>query len=1219
MKEGDVFTIERVDTMALALSEQNAANVTTDRRAAPSSTPAKSTATLSTVRPATTIIFTHNSQELSRCPFPSHASINLPAHLESWFPHISLSGGVTIMLGRVEAEERVKGESMRRADQAATWMQAEKKRLDAAEEQTRLCTVDCERREREILALTEQLRLTSASDFQQNHLARASEQREATRSSESAARARYDAIHAERLRKRKAELAASNAGMELGGRTKEEEKLLAIKHAQEDDLWSQERASMEAELTKQRQSAESALKADETHRLGGEELLRQRQIEQAQVKREEMERKVRWEEVRRARQERSDEMVRSHEQGDPAIVTADQSHLVGRAIPTSLRDSIYSVPPRRELLTSGIYLLHRRLPHPTLGDMLALSIENQREDAGVLAEIDLGKSVGLELHGPTVQRALLLPRSTETVCVLTPSATSSASLLVASSSEPSPSSPIRSSVLGGYSLKYTIKLETREVDQEQREARIRKAHEEVQQAMAATKQLNVAPDAAVSDLLSACSTSLPLTSSGVSVGWCDTSFPPGWRSLGVTNEQAARKGVVWRRATTIMQSTTIAAGASVGEGLHSHSSAAASISSLQPPPVPFGCVVDAMEIVSHDWTGGGSAEVLEGIFAVLASRPSLLEKIFSSSNSSLNPSGVYSLHLCVSGHWTPVILDDFLPCFAESGEPAYMGIGATTGAIWPALLEKALAKVFGSYSALSRALSPSAVSLELIDALFQTLTGCSVKSLSTRGVPAKQPQALTMTPSTNTSVIVPAATAGGPDTAASASLPTAATNGSTPTVTASNAAKAASTSGSTTSKVAPIVASSTTATSVSPRAPLISVSEPLWSLLQKEATSEQLIWGTSLTAEELHTAPAEVKMAFSRFALRAGCSYAINRVVQLPPSVGGGARLVQFSNLHSLPPPSSGAWSDASSLWSREVRSLVKPGLDAGKSGQAWMEYAIALGVFSRFSACTLLSPRSLPFQPASASSFAGTFSAALPFAPEQMYTVDVPPNQLQGVSLNVTLDQSGGLEALQTGKTVDLGLLLVSRDPKTGAISRILFDTPLTSSNQVVATCDLTPGQYLLLPYTSGTGMLQHLEGRAMEYTLTVRSDSGGHSGATGVKVIPVPSDTMLIDSAVVATMSQRSGPPPRVEGLAQGLTLITGDGDGGRLRSYAVRLSPLWTESVTVSMDCSASVNTSSHRGDLSHTQTLAPGEAVLFHHLTPTQTKTGGWTIEADIQWQ
>ena len=61
-----------------------------------------------------------------------------------------------------------------------------------------------------------------------------------------------------------------------------------------------------------------------------------------------------------------------------------------------------------------------------------------------------------------------------------------------------------------------------------------------------------------------------------------------------------------------------------------------------------------------------------------------------------NKEGVYGVFLCDTGDWRLVIVDDYFPCTYSDGGPAFSkGNG---NELWVLLLEKAYAKIYGSYS-----------------------------------------------------------------------------------------------------------------------------------------------------------------------------------------------------------------------------------------------------------------------------------------------------------------------------------------------------------------------------------------------------------------------------------------------------------------------------------------------------------------------------------------
>ena len=60
----------------------------------------------------------------------------------------------------------------------------------------------------------------------------------------------------------------------------------------------------------------------------------------------------------------------------------------------------------------------------------------------------------------------------------------------------------------------------------------------------------------------------------------------------------------------------------------------------------------------------------------------------------VNQSGIYLVTLFVNGVRTPIVLDDYLPC--RNGQPIF---ARTKGEeLWVCLLEKAWAKLYGTYA-----------------------------------------------------------------------------------------------------------------------------------------------------------------------------------------------------------------------------------------------------------------------------------------------------------------------------------------------------------------------------------------------------------------------------------------------------------------------------------------------------------------------------------------
>lgn len=78
--------------------------------------------------------------------------------------------------------------------------------------------------------------------------------------------------------------------------------------------------------------------------------------------------------------------------------------------------------------------------------------------------------------------------------------------------------------------------------------------------------------------------------------------------------------------------------------------------------------------------------------AILAQRPPLIERLFVTKE--WNPEGVYRVKFCKGGQWIEVTVDDLFPC-EPNGDPIFSS--CINNEIWVMILEKAYAKVHGSY------------------------------------------------------------------------------------------------------------------------------------------------------------------------------------------------------------------------------------------------------------------------------------------------------------------------------------------------------------------------------------------------------------------------------------------------------------------------------------------------------------------------------------------
>jgi len=119
-----------------------------------------------------------------------------------------------------------------------------------------------------------------------------------------------------------------------------------------------------------------------------------------------------------------------------------------------------------------------------------------------------------------------------------------------------------------------------------------------------------------------------------------------------------------------------------------------------------------------------------GSLSVVAQKSELISKLFVTKE--FNKHGAYLVQLCHAGTWIGILLDDLFPCskawdgridggtihFARGGELSYLQ--SRRRQLWVPLIEKAAAKLYGCYGALSSGTFSEALSL---------LTGCPVESM----------------------------------------------------------------------------------------------------------------------------------------------------------------------------------------------------------------------------------------------------------------------------------------------------------------------------------------------------------------------------------------------------------------------------------------------------------------------------------------------------------
>jgi hypothetical protein len=81
----------------------------------------------------------------------------------------------------------------------------------------------------------------------------------------------------------------------------------------------------------------------------------------------------------------------------------------------------------------------------------------------------------------------------------------------------------------------------------------------------------------------------------------------------------------------------------------------------------------------------------------LAERPNLVERLFLTKE--YKHKGIYRLRISKNGVWQEVTIDDYMPCALE-GQPLFTRTHSNE--LWVQLLEKAYAKLHGSYECMKQ-------------------------------------------------------------------------------------------------------------------------------------------------------------------------------------------------------------------------------------------------------------------------------------------------------------------------------------------------------------------------------------------------------------------------------------------------------------------------------------------------------------------------------------
>jgi len=105
------------------------------------------------------------------------------------------------------------------------------------------------------------------------------------------------------------------------------------------------------------------------------------------------------------------------------------------------------------------------------------------------------------------------------------------------------------------------------------------------------------------------------------------------------------------------------------------------------------------------------------VLSILAEKPHRIRDLFITQD--VNDHGFYVLRMCVGGEWVQIIIDDFVPCYAD--QPVFSNTKGRE--LWVLLAEKAWAKIHRSYQSIEGGFS---------DEVFHELTGAPTEFVRTK-------------------------------------------------------------------------------------------------------------------------------------------------------------------------------------------------------------------------------------------------------------------------------------------------------------------------------------------------------------------------------------------------------------------------------------------------------------------------------------------------------
>jgi hypothetical protein len=263
-------------------------------------------------------------------------------------------------------------------------------------------------------------------------------------------------------------------------------------------------------------------------------------------------------------------------------------------------------------------------------------------------------------------------------------------------------------------------------------------------------------------------------------------------------------------------------------------------------------------------------------------------------------------------------------------------------------------------------------------------------------------------------------------------------------------------------------------------------------------------------------------------------------------------------------------------------------------SGIFYMEFSDFLKYFSSVSICFIRSPKEKPWVE---QRFSGEFVPTAGKADEEHLAAATTKHMY---SLDVTKESDVWTVMYQAdarlpGATplIDQAVMIIR--PASGDHTlQIVCDTKLEMQRQTNATVRLPPGKYIILPYTSGARAAALMGASSRPYQLAVFADESSTIGSITLH----PFEPALYND-VLCTILRTVGTKDTF-GKDQQLWMWQARHGGSHI--YGCEIDPTYAKHFSVTLDSATSTNARSHRTTTACTRVIAPGQLLLFHHLTP-----------------